>query len=190
MALNILICGIGGQGTVLAAKVISAAALNKGEKVLSAETIGMAQRGGCVTSHVRIGSDAFSPLIGKKCADLLISFEASEAVRNASYLKDGGTLIVASKSIQPITASLSGKSFSVDAMLQFLSKVSSNIITVDTDAACKELGSAKVANMVLLGAACKQGILDIKQIKEAVKSLVKEDFYQLNCKALDWGYGN
>ena len=72
MSKNILICGVGGQGTVLAAKLVSQAAVTKGEAVLSAETIGMAQRGGSVTSHVRIGSDAYSPLIPKGQADIII----------------------------------------------------------------------------------------------------------------------
>ena len=88
MAKNILICGVGGQGTVLAAKVLSQAAISKGERVLSAETIGMAQRGGSVTSHVRIGQDVFSPLISKGQADMIIAFEAAEAVRNIDFLNE------------------------------------------------------------------------------------------------------
>ena len=87
MSKNILICGVGGQGTVLAAKVLSQAAISSGQHVLSAETIGMAQRGGSVTSHVRIGDDIFSPLIPKGQADIIIAFEAAEAARNISYLK-------------------------------------------------------------------------------------------------------
>ena len=97
MAKNILICGVGGQGTVLAAKVLSQAAISGGEHVLSAETIGMAQRGGSVTSHVRIGEGIFSPLIPKGQADIIISFEAAEAVRNIEYLKADGTVIVNKK---------------------------------------------------------------------------------------------
>ena len=93
MAKNILICGVGGQGTVLAAKVLSQAAISKGERVLSAETIGMAQRGGSVVSHVRIGSDVFSPLVPQGQADILIAFEAAEAVRNIDFLKADGTVI-------------------------------------------------------------------------------------------------
>ena len=83
MAKNILICGVGGQGTVLAAKVLSQAAVSSGKRVLSAETIGMAQRGGSVVSHVRIGENLFSPLIPKGKADVIIAFEATEAVRNS-----------------------------------------------------------------------------------------------------------
>ena len=87
---NILICGVGGQGTVLASRIIAASAMNMGEKVMSAETIGMAQRGGPVTSHVRIGNDVFSPLIPFGQADMILAFEPAEAVRNLKYLKRGG----------------------------------------------------------------------------------------------------
>ena len=87
MSKSVILCGVGGQGTVLASKLISYAAMAKGEEVRSAETIGMAQRGGSVTSHVRIGEGAFSPLIPKGKADVMIAFEPAEAVRNLSYLK-------------------------------------------------------------------------------------------------------
>ena len=89
---NILICGIGGQGTVLAAKLLDQAAIASGLPVHSAETIGMAQRGGSVTSHVRIGKECFSPLIPFGTADMIISFEMCEAVRNLEYLKKGGRI--------------------------------------------------------------------------------------------------
>ena len=88
---DIMICGVGGQGTVLASKIIAASAMDEGNAVHSAETIGMAQRGGPVTSHVRIGEDAFSPLIPVGGADLLIAFEPSEAVRNLKYLTPFGS---------------------------------------------------------------------------------------------------
>ena len=94
---NILICGIGGQGTVLAAKLLDQAAIGAGLPVHSAETIGMAQRGGSVTSHVRIGDECFSPLIPYGTADMIIAFEMCEAVRNLDYLKKGGTVVVNKK---------------------------------------------------------------------------------------------
>ena len=121
MTKNILICGVGGQGTVLAAKVLSQAAISGGQHVLSAETIGMAQRGGSVTSHVRIGDDIFSPLIPKGTADIIIAFEAAEAVRNISYLKKDGLVIVNKKIVQPTTASLNNKTFSESEMIDYLS---------------------------------------------------------------------
>ena len=186
MAKNILICGVGGQGTVLAAKVLSQAAISGGEHVLSAETIGMAQRGGSVTSHVRIGEDIFSPLIPKGQADIIISFEAAEAARNVDYLKKGGMVIVNKKVVQPTTASLTGKTFSEDTMIEYLNQVADKVISVDTDQACSELGSSKVVNMVLLGAACKTGLINKDDLKAALKLLVKPDFYELNCRAVDY----
>jgi len=186
MSKNILICGVGGQGTVLAAKVLSQAAISSGQKVMSAETIGMAQRGGSVVSHVRIGEDVFSPLIPEKQADIIIAFEAAEAVRNISYLKDGGLVIVNKKIVQPITASLTGTSFDEKPMLEYLEKSAGKVIAVDTDEACQELGSSKVVNIVLLGAACNTGVVNKEEIKAALKLLVKPEFYELNLKAVDW----
>lgn len=185
MAKNILICGVGGQGTVLAAKVISQAAVSSGKKVLSAETIGMAQRGGSVVSHVRIGENLFSPLIPKGQADVIIAFEAAEAVRNLEYLKKGGMVIVNRKVVQPVTASLTGTSFSEDEMVEYLKKIASTI-DVDTEKACQDLKSSKVVNMVLLGAACKTGVINKEELKDAIKLLVKPEFYELNCQAVDY----
>lgn len=186
MAKNIIICGVGGQGTVLAAKVLSQAAISKGERVLSAETIGMAQRGGSVVSHVRIGEDVFSPLVPQGQADVLIAFEAAEAVRNIAYLKEGGSVIVNKKVVQPVTASLSGKAFDEKEMISYLEKVAGNVIAVDTDQACQDLGSSKVVNMVLLGAASKTGLINKDDLKAALKQLVKPEFYELNIRALDY----
>jgi len=186
MSKNILICGVGGQGTVLAAKVLSQAAISGGQRVLSAETIGMAQRGGSVVSHVRIGEDVYSPLISKGQADIIISFEAAEAVRNIEYLKKGGTVIVNQQVVQPTTASLTGKTFSVDTMVEYLRGVAGQTIVVNTKEACEQLGSSKVVNMVLLGAACKSGIIEKSDLKAAIKQLVKPDFYELNLRAVDW----
>lgn len=186
MSKNILICGVGGQGTVLAAKVLSQAAISKGERVLSAETIGMAQRGGSVTSHVRIGEGIFSPLIPQGQADIIIAFEAAEAARNISYLKKGGMVIVNKKIVQPTTASLTGKTFSQQTMIEFLESTGANVVAVDTDKACEELGSSKVVNMVLLGASCKTGLIEKDDLKAAIKMLVKPAFYELNIKAVDF----
>ena len=186
MAKNIIICGVGGQGTVLAAKVLSQAAISNGERVLSAETIGMAQRGGSVVSHVRIGEDVYSPLVPQGQADVLIAFEAAEAVRNIAFLKQGGSVIVNKKVVQPVTASLSGKTFDENEMISYLEKTTGNVIAVDTDQACKDLGSSKVVNMVLLGAASKSGLISKEELKAALKLLVKPEFYELNVKAIDY----
>ena len=186
MSKNIIICGVGGQGTVLAAKVLSQAAISNGERVLSAETIGMAQRGGSVVSHVRIGEDVFSPHVPQRQADVLMAFEAAEAVRNIAFLKEGGSVIVNKKVVQPVTASLSGKAFDENEMISYLEKVAGKVIAVDTDQACKDLGSTKVVNMVLLGAASKTGLISKDELKAALKLLVKPEFYELNVRAIDY----
>ncbi len=187
MAKNILICGVGGQGTVLAAKVISQAAVSTGQKVVSAETIGMAQRGGSVTSHVRIGDEVFSPLIPNGQADLIIAFEASEAVRNIDFLKKNGTVVVNTKIVQPTTASLTGKIFAADEMLSHLKKSGAKVVALDADQIARRIGSPKVVNMVLLGAATKMGLISKDEILCAIKTLVKPDFYELNVNAVNEG---
>lgn len=189
MIKNILICGVGGQGTVLAAKVLSQAAILGGQNVLSAETIGMAQRGGCVTSHVRIGDSSqeiFSPLIPQGQADILIAFDASEAVRNLCFLKKSGTVVVNEQIIQPTTASLTGRVFDKTDYLNFLKKNAENVISVDASQACRDLKSSKIVNMILLGAASKTGLISKDDLKAALKVLVKSEFYDLNVKAIDW----
>lgn len=187
MAKNILICGVGGQGTVLAAKVISQAAVSGGQKVLSAETIGMAQRGGSVTSHVRIGENVYSPLIPKGQADLIIAFEASEAVRNIEYLKKGGTAVINSKILQPTTASLTGKKFDTEEMIDYLRTIGTKIVVVDADTISQKIGSPKVVNMILLGTATQTGVVSKEEVLNALKLLVKPEFYELNVKAVEEG---
>ena len=107
---NILLCGVGGQGIVLASKLIAQAAMENSLPVMSAETIGMAQKGGSVFSHVRIGSNLSTPMIPKGGADVIIGFEPAEAVRMLPYLKKDGTVIVNSCPTKPVTAMLSGAS--------------------------------------------------------------------------------
>ena len=102
---SILLAGVGGQGTVLASKLIAQAAIDLGFPARTAETIGMAQRGGCVVSHVRIG-EAHSPLIPKGKADIIIGFEPAEAVRCLPYLKEEGVVVTTKKAIKPVTASV------------------------------------------------------------------------------------
>ena len=109
MTKNIILCGVGGQGTVLASRLISSAAMARDIPVLSAETIGMAQRGGSVFSHVRMSTDEvlYSPMIAKGEADLIIAFEPGEAVRQLPFLKPDGRMVVSSRPVMPVTAALS-----------------------------------------------------------------------------------
>lgn len=185
---NIVLCGVGGQGTVLASKLIAAAAMNKDLPVMSAETIGMAQRGGSVFSHVRIGKNAVSPMIAHKEADIIIGFEPGEAVRVLPFLKDGGTVITSSRAISPVTATLTGSSYNGGEMLDYLRKHIKNLFVIDTQKACSEIGSPKALNTLLLGAAVQSGALGLSEedMKKAVISRLPEKFHALNFSALEY----
>lgn len=184
-----LLCGVGGQGVVLASRLIACAAMKQGKSVRTAETIGMAQRGGSVVSHVRIGEEIYSPLIEEGTADVLIAFEPGEAVRCLPYLKKGGTVITNSRIVKPVTSSLGGADYSSDEMLSYLEKKCEKLIIVDGEKLCAQAGSDKVLNTVLLGAAAGSGSIGITldELIAAVGKNVKEKFIGLNEKALRLG---
>ena len=191
MSTNVVLCGVGGQGTILASKLISASAMAKGIPVKSAETIGMAQRGGSVFSNIRLGEDATCPMIAVGTADIIIAFEPGEAVRLLPYLKKGGTVVVSRRPVMPVTAALGGSDYEGTEMLEYLESTVEHLIAVDTVAACKELGSTKVLNLLLLGVAAASGALglDIEDIRQAVVKRVPERFHELNFRALDYAKG-
>ena len=186
---DILICGVGGQGTVLASRIIAAGAMAEGSTVHSAETIGMAQRGGPVTSHVRIGDEAYSPLIPNRKADLIIGFEPSEVVRNIKYLSKDGIAVVNTSPVKPVTESLSKSGYDGTEMVAYLSE-NVNCIFVDGNLECEKLGSVKFLNILLLGVAAGSGKLGIKKetILDEIKKRVKEKFIDANTKAFLTGY--
>ena len=188
---DIILCGVGGQGTVLASKLLSTAAMGRGLPVKAAETIGMAQRGGSVTSHVRIGEGAFSPLLGTGDARLLIGFEPAEAARQLGYLQEGGTAVVAARPVVPVSATTGGPAYDLDAIMAYLRAQVDNLLVVDVDAASQELGSAKVANVVLLGAALGAGVLSLtrEDVRRAIAARLPKRFHELNYRALDWSSG-
>lgn len=188
MTKNIVLCGVGGQGTVLASKLIAAAAMKKGISVMSAETIGMAQRGGSVFSHIRLGEHLHSPMIAKGTADIIIGFEPAEAVRMLPYLKDNGQVIVSSHAIMPVTSTLSGADYDGKEIILYLKKVVNNLLVIDSEKACHELGSSKVLNILLLGAAISSGALGLteEEIQDAIKERLPEKFHDLNYRALQY----
>lgn len=186
---DILICGVGGQGTVLASKLTASAAMREGNTVHSAETIGMAQRGGSVTSHVRIGDKAFSPLIPDGKADLILAFEPAEAVRNLHFLKLGGSVIVNSHPVKPITESLNDTGYDGTQMIEFLKEHKVKTCVVDADEICQPFGSSKFFNIIILGVATGAGLLGIKKdsmILE-IEQKVKAKFVEVNKKAFALG---
>ncbi|WP_122642300.1 indolepyruvate oxidoreductase subunit beta [Luxibacter massiliensis] len=186
---NCLLCGVGGQGVVLASKLIAFAAMEQGKFVRTTETIGMAQRGGSVVSHVRIGEEVHSPLIPLKKADLILAFEPAEAVRCLPYLNAGGTVIVSSKAILPVTSSLGDGIYEGTEMLAYLEKNIPRLAVLDGESILSQAGSSKVLNVALLGAAAASGVLDITldEMEMAIEKNVKEKFLEINKKALVLG---
>lgn len=182
---DILLCGVGGQGIVLVSKLLAASAMAAGETVHSAETIGMAQRGGSVTSHVRIGQ-SYSPLIPSGSASLMLAFEPGEAVRNLPLLSKDGTVIVSNTAVMPVTASLSGGSYQAEPMLDFLRKRVKKVITADPGQLCAPLGSVKYFNVVMLGIALAAGVTGLPEdiVRKTVETKVPEKFREINTKAL------
>lgn len=184
-----LLCGVGGQGVILASKLIAYSAMEKGLQVRTSETIGMSQRGGSVVSHVRIGEVVHSPMVPKGTADVLMAFEPAEAVRNLSYLKEDGVVVVNRKAIWPVTSSLSPVQYDGEEMISFLEKRIKNLYIVDGEAMCRDAGSSKVLNTALLGVALGSGVLDIslEEMKEQLHKRVKPQFVEMNLKALELG---
>ncbi len=189
MGKNCLLCGVGGQGVVLASKLIAYAAMEKGLNVRTSETIGMSQRGGSVVTHVRMGETVHSPMIPKGSADVIMAFEPAEAVRNLSYLKEGGVMVVDKKAVKPVTATLTQSKYDGQEELTYLKKKVKNLYIVDGDEICEQAGSSKVLNVVLLGVALGSGVLNIPldDMKEEIKKHVKPQFVEMNIKALELG---
>ena len=187
---NIILCGVGGQGTVLASRLISSAAMARKIPVLSAETIGMAQRGGSVFSHVRMSTEEvlYSPMIARGEADLILAFEPGEAVRQLPFLKPDGRMVVSARSVMPVTAALSDTGYRAEDMLEYLSSRVSHLTVVDAEKALKAVGSPKVLNLILLGAALRSRALglEMEDLKEAVRNLIPEKFRELNLTALNY----
>lgn len=186
---NVLLCGVGGQGTVLASRLIALAAMEKGMEARGAETIGMSQRGGSVVSHVRTGKEIHSPLIPHGKADVIIGFEPAEAVRCLPYLKKGGCMVVCPSPIKPVTATLGDSGYDGTEAIAYLKAAVENLHVVDGQAICRECGSSKVLNVALLGAAVASGLtgVSLEEMEAAVRKRVPEAFKEMNLKALRLG---
>lgn len=189
--LNIMITGVGGQGTVLAAKLLAQAAEARNWRVRTAETIGMAQRGGSVVSHVRLANQGEpcvdAPLIAHGEADLIIAFEPAEAVRCLGYLRPGGALVSATSSVQPVTAALSREPYSAEPFLEYLQQAVPGCLLVDDAALIKQIGSPKALNVALLASAVAASDLglSIDELRAAMHASVRPQFVALNDRAID-----
>ena len=190
MSTNVILAGVGGQGAVLASKLLARAAMGRGLPVKTAETIGMAQRGGSVFSHVRIGAGAHSPLIGRGRADAIVAFEPAEAVRQLPFLRAHGMVVTSDAPVVPVSAATGGPAYDLPAIMSYLRSAvgEKNLVVVDAAAAERTLGTAKALNVVLLGAAARAGALGpvtADDLADAVRATVRPAFVELDLAALN-----
>ncbi len=182
---DILIVGIGGQGTILASNILGEACLIENRHVRGAETHGMAQRGGSVESHIRVGGE-HGPLIPPGQADLLISFDLLEALRYSHYLKQGGKMVVNRRIVLPTSVFTQKIAVpSEDEIITALKKY--QICLLDADKIASEAGSPLSQNVVMLGAAAGAMPLKAASLLEAVKHLVPKKTIEINVKAFEAG---
>lgn len=159
MKFDILIAGVGGQGVVLASRMLALAAVKAGFHVSTAETIGMSQREGSVSSHIRIGDKTSGSLIPIGQADLLLGFEPAETVRNLPYLRKGGRILVNTHAIPPASRPPGSPEYDPMALLSFLNAHCPDLICFNFTKLAEEAGTYKVANIAMLGAALGIGVL-------------------------------
>lgn len=187
---DILIAGVGGQGTVLASRLLAAAAIKEGYFARTSETIGMSQRGGCVVSHVRVDSENCSSIIPFKTADMIIAFELAEAARSLPRLKKDGSCIINTQVIKPVSASLGTSKYNVDEIDEYIKNNMKNVYFIDGYSIARDLGTVKAINVVLLGAATAIGKMPFSKelMLESIVENVPQKFRDLNKMAFERGY--
>ncbi len=184
---NILIAGVGGQGTVLAAKVLSRLLIAKGYDIKVSEIHGMSQRGGSVVTQVRCGEKVYSPIIEEGTADYILAFEKLEGVRVLPYLKKGGCLIVNEKEINPMPVTMGKMEYPSD-LADFLKNLDAKVSIFDAYAMALGAGNPKALNMVLLGAWAKAFGLKEDDCLKVIEENVPAKFMAVNEKGFKKGY--
>lgn len=188
-SVNIIIAGVGGQGTVLASRVLAQAALNAGLSAKTSETIGMAQREGSVQSHVRIGVANGGPLIGRQQADILIGFEPAEAQRASILIKPSGIGLINTHPVFPVTVALGSSAYPLEQIKTYLQNLPIQLRFIDGFELATKAGNFKTVNAVMLGALAATGSLPVskEQVREALLELVPNRFREINERAFELG---
>ena len=182
---SVLLVGVGGQGTILASKLLTQGLLEAGYDVKMSEIHGMSQRGGSVSSQVRFGDQVYSPVIEIGGADMMVSFELMEALRNLQYLKPDGKVVVNDFRISPMPV-ITGEADYADDILEELKKAVS-VTAVDAAKLARELGNPKVMNIVLLGTIIKSMGLEHIDWPAIIRANVKPGFEDINIRAIETG---
>ena len=183
---NIMIVGVGGQGSLLASKLLGKLLSNEGYDVKVSEVHGMSQRGGSVVTYVRYGDKVYSPIIDKGEADFIVSFEKLEALRYAPYLKKGGKIIVNTQEIDPMPV-ITGAAEYPHESLEHLAALGVDIDAIDALTPALEAGSAKATNIVLMGRLSKSLDIDKEKWLAALSESVAPKFVEMNEKAFELG---
>ena len=186
MTKNIMIVGVGGQGTLLTSRILGGITLDAGYDVKLSEVHGMAQRGGSVVTFVRYGEKVAEPIVEQGQADVLIAFEKLEALRYAHFLKKDGIIIVNDQRIDPITV-VTGAAQYPENIIENLKKAH-NVVDVDAMEEAKKLGNSKVFNTIIVGVAAKRMDFDKKQWLEVIEATVPPKTVEINKAAFEAGY--
>lgn len=186
--MNIMVVGVGGQGTLLTSRIIGNVALAAGFDVKLSEVHGMAQRGGSVVTFVRYGEKVYEPVVEEGCVDMLISFERLEAQRYAHFLKPDGKIIVNDCRIDPMTVVIGASEYPLGILEKLSAK--HKVYTIDGGSIAKTLGNSKVLNSVVLGLAAKHIGFSEDEWLEVVKATVPQKTVEINTLAFRAGYEN
>jgi indolepyruvate ferredoxin oxidoreductase beta subunit len=185
--LNIMIVGVGGQGTLLASRLLGNVAMRQGYDVKVSEVHGMSQRGGSVVTYVKMGRKVYSPVIEKGEADFLLAFENLEALRWIEYLKKGGTLVLNDQQIDPMPV-ITGKAKYPEGILQKLKAADIKLKAIDALGIARECGNIRAVNIVLIGLLARTSDIDRDVWVKALEEVVPAKFLDVNIKAFNAGY--
>ncbi len=184
---NILIVGVGGQGVLLASEIISEAAMNAGFDVKKSEIHGMSQRGGVVSSHVRIAPKVYSPVIQEGQADILMSFEQAEGLRALSWMKSDGVAIISRTTLIPAIVTSSKQYHYPEDAVEEMRRKGAKVIPVEADKIAGELGNPRLVNTILLGVMSNYMSFDVDLWTDTIKAKVKPKLVDINLTAFKRG---
>lgn len=183
---SVMIVGVGGQGTLLASRVLGNCVLGEGYDVKVSEVHGMSQRGGSVVTYLKYGDKVYSPIIGRGEADVILAFELLEAYRALPYLKTNGKLIVNDQQINPMPVITGAAAYPADLREKLRSLA--DVTALDALSLAKTAGNVKAVNVVLIGVLAKNSEIPREKWEEALKNTVPAKFLETNLRAFDLGY--
>ncbi len=186
---SIMIVGVGGQGSLLASKLLGRLLVDEGYDVKVSEVHGMSQRGGSVVTYVRYGEKVYSPIVTEGEADFIISFEKLEAARYAKYLKKDGRIIVNTQQIDPMPVIIGAAEYPENVLDELTAK-GLTVEALDALTPATEAGSAKAVNIVLMGRAAKYFDIPYENWIKAIENTVAPKFIEMNKKAFESGYNS